>query len=797
MPTAPAILRDPLLGRGAAALAPDRLRCTLRGALGGLVRRPSPWLRASQSSQPSFWVSLHQAFKIALPGTRGGHAIIPGDASSSHPPPLLRPLAHHPRRPAAGRRLARRARRRLVGLRRRWRRRRWGRGRVLRRRRRGQRRRQSRHLPDPGRGVRPLRRPRALPRRPGCASAAASAPRGSSSPRPRRRATTPTSPPTSSRPRPPACTARSSRRGRAATATRSRATSGPTSSPSGCGGSTTSTARAGTTCARSAAARTSSTSASPTARTTPRTASSSASSRSCATSCSTAAATSSSATRRTTSSPRSRSTGPCAATDDRWILHSIEQDAEGAHHLDAPIVASPWSDDARMHDDAVTELAVADAVPDAAIAEIVDVDYAGDARTQALDLSVVDGRFAPAVLEAAARRAVEAWAEAVDGADAALERAATPEAAHALLYPQGTNTRLVVRGPRLTGLTIAALDAHAQPPTFTVEAAAQRPPLSRGPRHRRRPRRLQGARDDVHGALDARARRRPGHAVADRRDRRGGIAAAARGPQRLRGPRRRDARRDRRRVRRAAARACSTSTRTPTTTARCSRSRASRARCTWRCWRARARPSSASTCPRTRACTRAWACSTSPRSSTAATPSAARRSRRRCCSRTGSAATSAFPSTSMARSRAGARARACARRGALAGLAPDYGPRELHPTAGATLVAARPPLVAFNVELAPPATLEDAQRIAAAIREGGAEGLPGRARARAAARRQRARPGLDQHRGPPRAPPRPTSSPPSRATRRSPAPSSSGSRRPRRSPASTCRCATAERSKTT
>ena len=32
----------------------------------------------------------------------------------------------------------------------------------------------------------------------------------------------------------------------------------------------------------------------------------------------------------------------------RWILHSIEQDAEGAHHLDAPIVASPWSDDARL-----------------------------------------------------------------------------------------------------------------------------------------------------------------------------------------------------------------------------------------------------------------------------------------------------------------------------------------------------------------------------------------------------------------------------------------------------------------
>jgi len=74
------------------------------------------------------------------------------------------------------------------------------------------------------------------------------------------------------------------------------------------------------------------------------------------------------------------------------------------------------------------------------------------------------------VLEAAARRAVEAWAEAVDGADTALERAATPEAAHALLYPRGTNTRLVVRGPRLQTLRIAALDAHARPPTFAVVA---------------------------------------------------------------------------------------------------------------------------------------------------------------------------------------------------------------------------------------------------------------------------------------------------------------------------------------
>jgi glutamate formiminotransferase len=57
-------------------------------------------------------------------------------------------------------------------------------------------------------------------------------------------------------------------------------------------------------------------------------------------------------------------------------------------------------------------------------------------------------------------------------------------------------------------------------------------------------------------------------------------------------------------------------------------------------------------------------------------------------------------------------------------LRPDFGPRRLHPRAGAVLVAARPPLVAFNVELAPPARLDDARAIAARIRDGGEEGLP-------------------------------------------------------------------------
>jgi glutamate formiminotransferase / 5-formyltetrahydrofolate cyclo-ligase len=56
-------------------------------------------------------------------------------------------------------------------------------------------------------------------------------------------------------------------------------------------------------------------------------------------------------------------------------------------------------------------------------------------------------------------------------------------------------------------------------------------------------------------------------------------------------------------------------------------------------------------------------------------------------------------------------------------LRPDFGPAELHPTAGGTLVTARPPLAAFNVELGG-VGIEDARDIARRLREMGG-GLAG------------------------------------------------------------------------
>ena len=64
-----------------------------------------------------------------------------------------------------------------------------------------------------------------------------------------------------------------------------------------------------------------------------------------------------------------------------------------------------------------------------------------------------------------------------------------------------------------------------------------------------------------------------------------------------------------------------------------------------------------------------------------------------------------------------------ARRMEAGELVPDLGPQRPHPSAGATLVTARPPLAAFNVHLEG-IGLDSAQAIAAELREAGG-GLPG------------------------------------------------------------------------
>lgn len=173
---------------------------------------------------------------------------------------------------------------------------------------------------------------------------------------------------------------------------------------------------------------------------------------------------------RMTETVRMREFWTLVRRNNRWILNSIEQGGEGAHALDDKLVANPWADDDALRDESLTEQAIADALPeDVKPAEVADLQFDGDARAAALDLSLADGRFSPDLLEIAARRAVDAWAEAIDGDDGRLSQIASPQAVQALLHPAGATSRMVVRGPKVRQITITGLDAAAEPPTMTID----------------------------------------------------------------------------------------------------------------------------------------------------------------------------------------------------------------------------------------------------------------------------------------------------------------------------------------
>ena len=193
----------------------------------------------------------------------------------------------------------------------------------------------------------------------------------------------------------------------------------------------------------------------------------------------------------------------------RWILVSIEQGAEGTHAMEQQIVATPWTDEQSLRDEALVEGAVAEALPaDVKPAEVADLQFEGDARAAALDLSLADGRFAPDVLEIAARRAVAAWAEAVDGNDAGLLKLADREAAQHLLHPgdPSERTRLVVRGPKVQPDPDRRARRRGRPADDVDRRGFGGPALHRGSGDGGGPFGQSDESDTVHRALDARVR---------------------------------------------------------------------------------------------------------------------------------------------------------------------------------------------------------------------------------------------------------------------------------------------------
>jgi predicted lipid-binding transport protein (Tim44 family) len=159
-------------------------------------------------------------------------------------------------------------------------------------------------------------------------------------------------------------------------------------------------------------------------------------------------------------------------SNGHWIVVSIEQEREGRHQLSEPIIATPWADTERLQEQSLAEQAAAEKPAEGfTVADVAEPQFAGTARAAALDLSLVDGRFAPDLLGAEVKRAVAAWAGAVDGDRAELAELTSPSALRELLHPDdpAEQTRLVVRGPRVRDVRILSLDPQKTPAEMTVE----------------------------------------------------------------------------------------------------------------------------------------------------------------------------------------------------------------------------------------------------------------------------------------------------------------------------------------
>lgn len=106
-------------------------------------------------------------------------------------------------------------------------------------------------------------------------------------------------------------------------------------------------------------------------------------------------------------------------SEGRWILLSVDGDPLAAPLLTAPLVPTPASDTERLHEESLAELAHdrlrGDDVP---LSDLVAADERPDLAL--LDLSVVDGRFLPALIGAELAHLLEVWEEAASGSDEPL-----------------------------------------------------------------------------------------------------------------------------------------------------------------------------------------------------------------------------------------------------------------------------------------------------------------------------------------------------------------------------------------
>jgi hypothetical protein len=150
----------------------------------------------------------------------------------------------------------------------------------------------------------------------------------------------------------------------------------------------------------------------------------------------------------------------------RWVLLSVGGDPLSGPVLTAPLVPNRSYDTERLREESLAELANAQKLrDDVDLGDLVGPDE--PPALALLDLSLLDGRFLPALIAAELAHLVEVWEEAVTGSEGPLEELASADARAALLRP-GPRKRLIVRDGVLKAWGPTKLDLSRHPPAIEV-----------------------------------------------------------------------------------------------------------------------------------------------------------------------------------------------------------------------------------------------------------------------------------------------------------------------------------------
>jgi hypothetical protein len=157
-----------------------------------------------------------------------------------------------------------------------------------------------------------------------------------------------------------------------------------------------------------------------------------------------------------------------------WVLREFSSDPLAEPVLAGALIPGGWADEDGLRDESFIELAAGDGV--AATAQLGELADRDDDPAAALrDLSVIDGRYAPAVIEAELNRLIEAWEQATTGSPEPLVRLASAEARVSLLEARafGKPVAIVLRDATLARWSATHPALTSEPPRLELMVHAR------------------------------------------------------------------------------------------------------------------------------------------------------------------------------------------------------------------------------------------------------------------------------------------------------------------------------------